>query len=1487
MTGLFKKLLHIVVFVCCVVATQASSVIITEIMYHPPVGFAPGTTNIIDGDDYEFLELFNAGTNAIDLNGAAFIDGISYQFVLPTILNPGEFLVLVKELPRFTERYPWAVSSVNGEYGGKLSNGGETVTLVDASSNLLYSVTYNDSSSWPQLADGDGTALQIVDVNGDPDSPANWCDSDLLYGSPGAVGECAELDIVINEILAHTDPPLEDAIELLNMTTGTIDITGWRLSDSIHDVTKYSITNDNIAVGNFAVFYEYQFNDTNNILGTDDIPFAISSFGDEIYLVAPGPTTNQWRLIDRLDFPGTPNGYSFGHYPDGTGTVALLQARSFGVDTPATVEEFRTGIGVPNYPPRVGPVVINEIMYHSAYTNDGSLDYIELYNAGTSTVDISYWSISGVGFTNPPGTTIAAGAYLVYAENAAVLQSVYGITGVIGDWPGTLKNGGETLVLRDHDGAEIDRVKYDDKEPWPVAADGFGPSLERIDAFFTGDDPANWTSTQADTNWVTVSWTQIVTSASGRLKFWLDSASRCWLDDVSVVSSSGGTNLVGNGSFESGTNGWTAIGNHSTSRPEIGWGIAGSSAMCIAGTFDRYILGSPAIVYIYYGDATNNVVESESFPLISGQSYVVSFRTKRHGIGRKIYAEFSGVKKSVWFGLSGTPSAENSIPAGTIPFALIDVDHATNITSTATSIAVIAEVSDPSVINSIKVYYRQMPIGQYEYTDADYSTVIMTNISGSIFGCEIPGNTTNRVLVRYHVEAVLTNGLSVISPRSDDPSGDYGYWIESTLPQTNIPNWNIFSDSEEYVLHPTARRVCAVSPDGQVFNDVIFRHRGHVSSSPTNTGVALRFNQGQLYDSWFMKNQDGVNFRNRKNNKTSSYRRVINENLAYELQGELGLAPPAVRHVCLNIDDDPTVTMELQAPDEGYLEQHDLSKLDYLSRAGYKGITYVDGDPAQDNFLVMLYNHLLPATGAAKTIEIRTNLWYESIRYSMALVSLAGNGDQHLAWNMFQHRRADNGLWTQYTWDTDISFLANTTNEIPSGYLPHLHPYYQTPDYPSIWGTNWYSPLGTVLFYPYDDYTEPYRYRQQVSLWRFCHTMFTTNYLYPKLDLMVDKLTPVYDQLGVSTYKFNYTISNVKTFIQDRRDFLLYTNWFDKNTTLWATDNIYDPSGVVISEIMYNPNIGGEYIELYNTGTQAVDLTWWLLESGTESYHLPHGTILGPTSYLAVADSYIGVTNGYRELRDQSEFTNRYTALPLWDVPLADFLSETEYSTRIIEIPNLTLPGQGAVVTLRDLRSNIIDQVTYSSVTPWPNGSGVSLELADLNADNADPINWRSSFRVGTPAMPNTAIYDTDNDALLDSWENQVVAFFPAITSITQVLPDGDIDGDGMTHEQEFILGSDPTINDKDNTALSITNITGSMKVSFPTILLSGTEYDYYKQRFYTLQLTDILIDSLSWSNKTGFIELPATGGDVVYTNDAAGSLQNFRYKAWLQPDRP
>jgi hypothetical protein len=53
-----------------------------------------------------------------------------------------------------------------------------------------------------------------------------------------------------------------------------------------------------------------------------------------------------------------------------------MSARTFGVDDPANVEEFRAGTGVTNVYPRIGPVVISEVMYHppDLGTNDNVAD---------------------------------------------------------------------------------------------------------------------------------------------------------------------------------------------------------------------------------------------------------------------------------------------------------------------------------------------------------------------------------------------------------------------------------------------------------------------------------------------------------------------------------------------------------------------------------------------------------------------------------------------------------------------------------------------------------------------------------------------------------------------------------------------------------------------------------------------------------------------------------------------------------------------------------------------------------------------------------------------------------------------------------------------------------------------------------------------------------------------------------------------------------
>ena len=65
---------------------------------------------------------------------------------------------------------------------------------------------------------------------------------------------------------------------------------------------------------------------------------------------------------------------------------------------------------------------------------------------------------------------------------------------------GTLQDSGESLELQSPDIPTtngipyfaIDTVRYNDRKPWPLAADGAGASLQRIAPAAYGNDPTNW-----------------------------------------------------------------------------------------------------------------------------------------------------------------------------------------------------------------------------------------------------------------------------------------------------------------------------------------------------------------------------------------------------------------------------------------------------------------------------------------------------------------------------------------------------------------------------------------------------------------------------------------------------------------------------------------------------------------------------------------------------------------------------------------------------------------------------------------------------------------------------------------------------------------------------------------------------------------------------------------------------------------------------------
>ncbi len=147
-------------------------------------------------------------------------------------------------------------------------------------------------------------------------------------------------------------------------------------------------------------------------------------------------------------------------------------------------------------------IVINEINYKDAPDFEIK-DWVELYNNGSSTIDLSNWVFKDDDddntFAIPDGTTIAPDTYLVLARSLADFQTLFpGVSPVIGEFDFGLSGGGELIRLYDNNGNLVDSVEYDDEDPWPTEADGNGPSLELINPDLDNALPENWQACSAE-----------------------------------------------------------------------------------------------------------------------------------------------------------------------------------------------------------------------------------------------------------------------------------------------------------------------------------------------------------------------------------------------------------------------------------------------------------------------------------------------------------------------------------------------------------------------------------------------------------------------------------------------------------------------------------------------------------------------------------------------------------------------------------------------------------------------------------------------------------------------------------------------------------------------------------------------------------------------------------------------------------------------------
>jgi hypothetical protein len=137
-------------------------------------------------------------------------------------------------------------------------------------------------------------------------------------------------------------------------------------------------------------------------------------------------------------------------------------------------------------------VRFTEIMYHPV--GGDPYEFVELYNAGPVALDLSGFFLEGITYVFPPGAQLGPGQLLVLASSASPTSFAAEYPGVVvyGYFEGSLSNGGERLALRDAAGHVVTSVDYDDENGWPLAADGFGPSLEVLDPLGDPDAAANW-----------------------------------------------------------------------------------------------------------------------------------------------------------------------------------------------------------------------------------------------------------------------------------------------------------------------------------------------------------------------------------------------------------------------------------------------------------------------------------------------------------------------------------------------------------------------------------------------------------------------------------------------------------------------------------------------------------------------------------------------------------------------------------------------------------------------------------------------------------------------------------------------------------------------------------------------------------------------------------------------------------------------------------
>ncbi len=1086
--------------------------------------------------------------------------------------------------------------------------------------------------------------------------------------------------VVLSEIHYHPPAPAGEILEfaeLMNVGDREVSLAGWRFTAGVRYVFPAGAS---IAPGGFVVVCR----DRDAFLRAFGLPGhgvfgdysgALADRGETLTLVdANGAWVDGVDWDDAAPWPAEADGEGSSlqrvcaSAPSGT---ARNWSGAFAeLPTPMSANP-QAGCPLPPFArPRVA---ITEINYHPRGDDPVPLDteptvspgfesgeFLELHVPGDEPVDVSGWTIAGLDFTLPAGTTIPAGGYLCVCRDEAFIREAFGIDNTVGDYPGVLANGGERVALIDLAGRVVDHVSYRDDGDWPIAADGEGRSLERISLDVEAADPANWRPTSLRAGeFVEASATGTLTSLTAqRVLVGINGVGEFIVDDVILESvAEPGVNLVPNGDFEAGLDEWNPRRNTEGSTVEDGVGVDGSRGLRVVSTG-------------VCGDSCDVCPSTQSVSLRierldDEQEYRLSFRYRYVGGSQQVYCRvLRGVGVCVGEALSTPGEGSRVESAELLPFlSERGRSPAEPTSSDATLLSVRARSPAGRSIETVELEYR------VEGTDDGRRVLPMFDdgrhgdafAGDGVWGVELPALPHDTVVL-YRFVARTTGpdaavGVSPLtresradpwSPEAQHPEEVWGYYVNDDQPDSPLPVWHVLFDGVDPSdpLDINSMLTCLrLEPahfvyGGDVWPHVGIRFRGNTACVLEKRNLKLKFHRGREFKGWKKANLQGI----------WTDKALVREHVAWEFIRQLAIPACETEYIRVHLNGQyHGLFLYLEHPDERFFERNGLSGHDCLYKARQPntggdtpiGVSrqpsvgayaaYWEQETCESGdftpiagFIDALHSDGLQAGGPTADFFLQHSKPRELIAYQIAQAAL--NNIDSFAKNHFLYLDRSRGRWSMLTWDMDLVFGKNfdgrlnrpnprrvgTINDCMLSPLRDLNPWFAS----TVRGNprlHWF----VDFFFRAD--RDFFQRAYLVRLWNVLLEKFSNENLDPYIDdlaaLLANEQAEDFERWGrtpvtcwpgcgncAEAIDMAGSIEIVKEQIGFHREFLFaYIRR--------QHPEIPDHARMQITEILYDPRGRSEdleFIELLNTTDREIDIGGWSIQFGPG-----HGSGLG------------------------------------------------------------------------------------------------------------------------------------------------------------------------------------------------------------------------------------------------------------------------------------